>query len=367
MLIVADASACAALVPALSAPYARIAFARLLQAYLDGLHVLAFPPTLCAAIEADDNFSVDERAAAKKVRQKYAEHGGLPRQLSVYGRLVDAPTAALPVRTGQTWDIPLRWLAAQPLHETQLVAEDLHDVNVLTAAAEDCLNHRRLFAFRVRVCAVPGGGANTARAFAQKALAEQRITICFADSDKESPAGPVGATAARCQVVTGAGLYDLNITAGRALENALPWPLLDLLRPHSSPAPSGALANLEAAAPGAARFANLKRGVFTHDVHRLGTTACATFWAAARISLGRPPMPPCCPTGCTATAAGACREQLIAGFGNSTLADAEAWFAVSTGSTTRQAAYMSSSDAAEWRALGNWVAEYGFGMPPRRL
>lgn len=367
MLIVADTAACAALVPALGASYVRVALARLLQAYLDGLHVLAFPPALCAAIEADSNFSADERAAAKKIRQKYAEHGGLSRQLSVFGRIVDGPPALQPVRAGQTWEIPLRWLAAQPLHETQLVAEDLHDVNVLKAAAQDSLNHRRLFAFRVRVCAVPGGGGNTSRAFAQKALAEQRITICFADSDKESPTGPVGTTAERCQAVTGAGLYDLQLTVGRSLENALPWQLLDLLRPHSKPVPSDILANVEAAAPGAARFANLKRGVFAHDVHRLGTSACAIFWATARTSLGRPPAPPCCPTGCTATAAGSCTEQFIAGFGASTLADAEAWFAASTGSSTRHAAYVASADAAEWNTLGSWVAEYGLGMPPRRL
>jgi hypothetical protein len=179
VLIVVDTAACAALVPAVGTPYVRIAFARLLQAYLDGLHVLAFPPPLCAAIEANSDFSADERAAAKKARQKYAEHGGLCRHVSVFGRVVDGPPALQPARAGQVWNIPLRWLANQPLHETQLVAEDLHDVNVLTAAAEDSLNNRRLFAFRVRVCAVPGGGANTSRVRAEGAdRATYRHLLC---------------------------------------------------------------------------------------------------------------------------------------------------------------------------------------------
>lgn len=367
MLIVADAATCAEFVSVLAKTHVRVAFSRLLQAYLDGLHVLAFPPALCAAIEADSNFSVDDRAAAKKVRQKYAEHGGLSRQLTVFGRLVDRPDASQPVLAGQTWQIPLRWLAERQLLETQLVAEDLNDVTVVTAAAEDCLNLRRLFAFRVRVCPVPGGGTNTSRSFEQKAVTEQRITICFADSDKESPAGPIGQTAAKCQAVAGAGLYDLRLTSGRSLENALPWQLLDLLRADRNPKPSVTLASVEAATPGAARFANLKRGMFSHDICRLGTSACAVFWAEARISLGCPSTPACCPTGCEAAKASECREKFIEGLDSSTLADAVAWFSAHSGSTARQAVYMSSADAAEWKNLGNWAAEYGLGMKQRRL
>lgn len=370
MLIVAEIKTCPSLLASLGKRYARIAFERLLQAYLDGLHVLVFPPMLCNAIEADSTFSVDVRAAAKKIRQKYAEHGGLSEKMSVFGYLVDESAALHPMRTGQTWKIPLRWLAIKPLHETYLVAEDLHDVRVLTAAAVDYLNHQRLFAFRVRVCPTPGGGLNTARTFAQKAKDEQHLTICFADSDKDSPTGPVGSTAKKCQEVTGAGLYDVRLTAGRSLENALPWQLLDLLRRNSNPAPSVALKSVEAAAPGTVRFANLKRGMFTHDIHRLDRAkkaACATFWTAARTSLGYPSTPACCPTVCNAPDVGSCSERFVSGFGNATLADAEKWFAESTGNTSRQSAYMSSSDAAEWIAIGGWVAEYSLGMQVRRL
>lgn len=367
MLIVAEAAACAAITHALGSAYARVALGRLLQAYLDGLHVLALPPALCEVIEADAVFSADERAAAKKIRQKYAEHGGLAKQLAVFGRLIDSPTQLAPVRTGQTWDIPLRWLAGQQLHETQLVAEDLHDVKVLTGAAEDSLNHRRLFAFRVRVCGVPGGGGNSHRVLAQKAVTEQRITICFVDSDKECPTAPVGPTAAKCQAVNGSGLYDLRLTGGRSLENALPWRLLDQVRSTTTPLPSVALARLEGAAAEASRFANLKRGVFGHDIQRLSQSPCCGYWSAVRVSLGHPPVPACCAAGCAAAAVGSCTDHFVGGYGSSTVADAEAWLALSSGSTSRHIDYFGAPDAAEWRDLGKWVAEYGLGMPARRL
>ena len=183
----------------------------------------------------------------------------------------------------------------------------------------------------------------------------------------ECPAAPVGHTAAKCQAVTGSGLYDVRVTAGRSLENALPWRLLDRLRPQSTPLPSATLTQLEAATAYASRFANFKRGMFGHDIQRLGQTPCAVFWSAARIGLGRPPTPACCASGWVVAHVGSCSEHFVAGYGTSTLADAEVWLGASSGSTARHVDYISSPDAAEWQDLGKWVAEYGLGMPPRRL
>ena len=261
----------------------------------------------------------------------------------------------------------MRWLAGRPLYETQLIAEDLHDVNVLVGAAVDNLNDRYLSALRVRIGGVPGGGGNTHRAFADTAVVKQRISICFADSDKECPLANVGPTAEKCQEVAGPGLYDLQLTSGRSLENALPWSLLDQIRPDRIPSPRDALARVETATPGATRFVNLKRGVFAHDIHRLGYTACAGYWAATRRDMGRPSTPACCATGCKAAAVGSCSEKFIDGYGNSTLADAERWLESSSSNRARHSGYISSADSADWRALGKWVAEYGLGMPPRRL
>ena len=367
MLIVVEPAASAAVTNALGSPYARIALSRALQAYLDGLHVLVLPPSLCQVIESDTAFSADERAASKKIRQKYAEHGGLAKQVAVFGRLIDSATQLAPVRVGLSWDIPLRWLAGQPLYETQLVAEDLNDVGVLTGAAEDSLNHRRLFAFRVRLAGVAGGGGNSHRVLNQKAIAEQRITIGFTDSDKECPAAPVGPTAAKCQAVGGPGLYDLRLTRGRSLENTLPWRLLDRIRATCNPLPSVALAQLDAVVPDAPRFANLKRGVFGHDIHRLGQAPCAGYWSSTRVALGRPQVPHCCAVGCKADAVGSCSENFVSGYGSSTVADAATWLVSSTGNTSRHRDYFSEPDAAEWRELGQWVAEYGLGMPRRRI
>ena len=364
MLLVAQPAHCSALLDEAIPAHVRLGFSRLLQAYLDGLHVLVMPPQLCSAIESSALFSEDERAAARKVRSRFAEYGALADELDIYGVLADG-TATSPARVGRVWEVPLSWIAQRPLHELQLLAEDLRDIGVLVGAAEDYLHHERFHAFRVRVAGVPGGGGNTHRVLVHLAIDAQRICLCVADSDRECPISPLGPSAAACVQIAGDGLFEVRCTQGRSMENAVPARLLDLIRPHNVPLPSALLAEVNAAKSGAGKFVNLKRGLFGHDLARLGGSACGNYWHEVCAVVGSKPA--CCSGGCAAGKVGDCNYQILPGLGNATLADVSTRLIGTATDPMRRSAYLPSPESAEWTDLGRLVFEFGLGLPPRRI
>lgn len=321
-------------------------------------------PTLCNVIERSDSFGVDERAAARKVRNKYAEYGGLPRHVSAYGLLTDEPAMA-PTKAGAIWRVPLRWVAARPLRETQLIGEDLHDVEVLAGAADDYLNSKQYGALRVRVGKVAGGGGNTSRVLANAAVHEQLPSLCVVDSDRECPGSPLGPTAQDCMAVTGPGLYEVVVTAGRELENAVPWRLIDQLRREQEPPPSEQLASLNRVQPRASQFVDLKRGCRGHDITRLAGSPCETFWQS--VQEGLTGVPTCCPTGCRAEVFGSCGHRLVRELGRSMLGEVESHLRATAGQHARHRAYVPSPGDADWLDLGKRVFEAGLGLSQRRI
>ena len=367
MLIVVNQADYEAVVSNFRLDHVRLALTRLLNASMDGLHVIVFCPQLCLAIENDAGFADRERAAAKKIRQKHTELGRLNEKVTVFGRLNDVPSEVGPVRSGNVWTIPLRWLAVRSLDEVQFVAEDLNDINVLVSAAHDSLNKRRFFKFAIRLEPVAGGGANTSRSFQMKAIERQKITICLVDSDKASPSAPIGNTASKCAQVSGSGLYELRVTDGRTIENVLPWRLIDAVRANHAPRPSLALSRIEAAAPQSTRYANLKYGESWYSVSRITRPECSQFWASVRLAVGLPALPPCCGAICPAVAQQNCHEVVVPGFGGSLLKDAQTWLELNCGDSMRHRCYAESADAREWDSVGQWVADYCLGTRRNRI
>lgn len=363
MLLVADALRCRALLEPQVPSVARAAFERLMQAYLDGLHVVAMSPELCRVIESSADFSVDARAAACKARNKYAEHGGLRDVLSTFAVIVDAGTE--PTRVGEHWEIPLQWIAQHPLQESQLLSEDLYDVELLVGAAEDHQYRSKLFALRIRLDRLQGGGGNAWRVL-ENSISASRHVLCIVDSDRECPGGPIGPTAANVLRVTGRSLYETRVTDGRELENVIPWKLLDERFPTARPAPSEFLAKLAAAHAEAPKFADLKRGCFGHDVTRLRGSQCGQFWFEIGESV-RDQRRVCCATECAAANVGDCRDRLTVGLGNLALRTVAQWLKGTSLQPTRHASYLPSPGDTEWRTLGKKVFEFGLGMPPRRI
>jgi hypothetical protein len=364
MLFVVDEAAFAAN-SAVPMPVAtRVAVSRLLQAYLDGHHVVVMHPRACRAIEESHDFSADERAAAAKIRARFAEHGRLQNEVAVYAEVVDAAIAA-PQRVGQVWRVSMHWIAAQPLQPTHLVAEDLNDISVLEGAAIDYRNVRRLFGLCARTTPMPGGGGNTGRVLKRVAVDDQRMAVCVVDSDRDCAVASAGHSASACLAIHGPGLYEVRLTDGRTLENSLPWRLLDLIRPHAPLAPSQLLSALEAVQLGAAKWANLKRGKRGYDLVRSSCAGCQQHHEAVAAGMGVPD--DCCPGGCTAANFGMCTKEIYAGYGAPTLADIGRHLDQSADNTYRHLDYIPSRGEDEWMNLGRTVFEYGLGTMARRV
>jgi hypothetical protein len=367
MLIVAELNDCDALVNSLECSVGVTAMSRLLDAHRDGLHVLSFPPNLCRQIEDNAKFSEQQRATAKKVRIKYPMNGSLWNKVTVFGKVVIGQPGEYPTRCGSAWTMPIQWIAKRPLLETQVIGEDLHDAKILVHAANDYLVEMGLHAFRVRGSHIAGGGGNTARVLHNTAVDSDLIAICLTDSDRRSPTGDVGTTARRCKTITGLGLFDVRLTLGRSIENALPWQLLDAVHPRLSPSPSQLLGAVEKAVRGSAKFVELKSGMFFFDIVQLSGTPCETFWRSVRSNLGLPSPPSCCPASCQGENRSDCQDRFIAGLGSNTLAFSVDWLDANCANSPQRIAFQSSSSSAEWSEIGAWVAAYALAMPKLRL
>jgi hypothetical protein len=258
------------------------AFARLLGSVADGMHVVLIEPGTARLIEQLPEFSAIDKAAAKHIRNRYADYGSLPSKVSRYARVVG--DGDVPHRDGSTWVIPLRWIAETPLAEMRFVAEDLNDTKTLAAAAGDHLEQAGLRAFRANLHPVHGGGARTPDVFRHEAIEARQICVCIVDSDRTCPGGIVGPVAEACTSVTGEGVFEVAVTSGRSIENSLPWRLVDLVRPTESPRPSARLLALQGVDPGCPQFLELKVGLKGYHVRTTGPSR--TYWLGIATAVG---------------------------------------------------------------------------------
>jgi hypothetical protein len=361
MLFAVTTVAAAALTSEQRAPYVATAFSRLLANHADGHHIVLMEPRLCHFIETSPLFSQEDRATAKRIRNRHSDYGALPDCLECHAQVV--ADGLEPTRNGQNWLVPIRWIALHALSETNLVCEDLHDVAVVRAAAEDALAERRLRAFFVRVAGQPGGGANTHRVLHDVAVVRQKVVFCVIDSDRKFPGDAPGPTAQPCLDVRGSGLYSVQMTAGRAIENSIPWRLLDKVRPQRPRPPSTELADIDDKHPDTPWYLPFKKDVKGYDIAQFAG-ACRHFWEAASTAVSGPLT--CCPAACTAPDQPQCSYQVHCGFGGGVLADVESWIQAET-APDRSSKYLPSQNDADWRAIGAKVGAYALGGPKRRI
>ncbi|MEB0111570.1 hypothetical protein QN397_09415 [Variovorax sp. RTB1] len=340
----------------------RVAVSRLLNTYADGHHVVLMERSACRAIEESPNFSIEQRGAAQKIRTRYADYGSLPRLLTHY--CVVTAVGTVPTRAVHGWDVPLIWLTANPVSRACLLCEDLHDTHVFLAAGADYLNEKKLGAFELHADHMGGGGGNTHRAL-QQAIVGRKICFCVVDSDIKGPTEGPGPTASPCTTVTGSSVFEVKLTAGRMIENSLPWRLIDRVRQNMPVVPSEDLARMEVVYPRVSEFLSLKKGVSGYDIKGMANAATKVFWTSAAAALVGTPI--CCPAGvCQAHAEANCSYKPHRGFGGSLLADVATWLKEND-QPTRSRHYLPSPNDSDWRAIGSAVAAIFLGLQPRRL
>lgn len=362
MLFVVSKAAGAAL---LSDPVPKLvasAFARLFNTYSDGHHVVLMEPVVCRAVEAGSTFSLEQKAAAKRIRNRFADYGGLPTLISEYATVV--LEGVHPIKGPSGWQVPIQWIAQNPLSRSVVVGEDLHDTGVLVAAAEDYLETNGLRAFCIQATQTAGGGGNTHRVLERVAVTDQQVCLCVVDSDRHCPLSPPGPTALPCTEVKGEGLFAVALTIGRAMENALPWRLIDQVRAARAPAPSAELSTLEKKHPRTSTFLNMKRGMCGFDIAKLPSEQAKTYWSSASAAvLGTLT---CCSEPCGVVESPLCRYKFHEGYGGSLLGDVATWMH-SKSAAVRTKLYLPSPNNDEWTELGKRVSNFGLGLSPRRI
>ncbi len=340
-----------------------LAITRLLEAYADGQHVVLIDRETCRLIEGAGIFSSEQIGAAQRIRNRYADYGSLPEKITKYCIVTNVGTEPLPAAHG--WNVPLHWLAANPLQRSCLLCEDLHDTNVFIAAGEDFLARQGLLAFELRADPMAGGGGNTHRVLQQVAINDQRPCVCVVDSDRKAPNEGAGPTAAPCAALSAPGVYSVLLTDSRMIENTIPWRLLDKARSTRVPLPSIELASAEQKSPQSSRFLNFKKGVSGFEISQMAPIPSKAFWQAAGASLIGPPT--CCPpNACTAVQESACKYRVHRGFGSSLLADVATWLADNR-SPHRSRHYLPSPNGTDWEIIGATVASVTLGLGRRRI
>jgi hypothetical protein len=363
MLFVVSDDALALLASSPLLPHVSIAFGRLLSSYSDGHHIVIMNPQGCKKIENCAAFSDEDRAAAKRIRNRYSEYGALPEKICLYARVTNEGMS--PTRTIQGWDVPLTWLAKNPLLPSQLLGEDLNDANIFEYCGQDYLEVSGLRSFAIRASLTQGGGGNTHRVLEQIAIVEQKICLCIVDSDKKSPTAPPGTTALPCLSVFGSGLFSVTLTAGKTIENSIPWRLIDKTRTANTVLPSLELTSLEQKHANACWFINLKRGINGHDVNCLTSPTCRSYWSNCATAVAG--VPTCCDAmACKEKNHGDCKYKVHKGYGNSLLGDVATWLK-SNQTTSRSKQYLPSPNDADWLRIGKEVAAFAFGQQPRRI
>lgn len=337
------------------------AFSRLLGSVVDGMHVVLIDPGTARVIEQLPDFSTVDKAAAKYIRNRYADYGSLPSKLSRYARVVGEGDT--PQREGMTWVIPLRWIAETSLSQTRCIGEDLNDTMTLAAAAEDYLEQTGLRAFRANPHPVHGGGGRTPDVFRHEAIEARHICVCVGDSDRTYPGGPTGPVADSCASVTGDGIYELALTSGRSIENSLPWRLVDLVRPSEAQRPSARMVVLNDVDPGCPQFLELKVGLKGFHVRTPGPSS--RYWLGIAAAVGASAN--CCPGSCAAESSSVCQHWILRGYGSGLLADAAEWLTARTGHRKRYASYLPSPNGSDWQRLGALLGEYSLAGMPQRL
>jgi hypothetical protein len=332
----------------------------LLQAYADSRHIVVAPPAICRIFEECPRLSEEHRGVAKKMRQRYPELAQLKNVLPMYAEvaLVTAP----PTRVAKVWTLPLDWIATHGLSEAHLICEDLYDCEISYEAARDFLDLSNLSRINLTLDHTPGGGGNTHRVFKVKAIDSQRVSVCVVDSDRgdPSPNAPLGNTANLCLQVTGTGIYELQISEGRELENHIPIRLIDKVRPlWNGTIPSASYVNYCQNCPAIMLFADLKSGIKRRDIdHMTGTEQI--YWDAKASNLPNCAVR-CCPSPCPAANPGDCKQVIIPPLGRTLLKDVGEHLKseVARYLPNRHRSYLPSPNDAFWTSLGGLVAAYG--------
>ncbi len=170
------------------------ALENMLRSFREGNHVLLIAPDRIDRLTKNKNLSAGARGALQKLRSRWSELAGLGRELPIrieVGTNSDAVGSTRLERGTAVVETFYEWFSSSSRTQaSSLVCENISDARFYLCSARALIAHRR---WRLRVSAEPynGGGSTTGDVFRER-CESGRVVLCFVDSDKRHPGGPLG-------------------------------------------------------------------------------------------------------------------------------------------------------------------------------
>ncbi len=188
-----------------------------------GYHMVISSRRVLARLERDTRISTRARAAFRKVLSKASEIDSIERTVAVRVDVsLDQPAVVL---NGNVWSVPLlEFSNAFVLSVPVILCENIVDANYYLQLGRWYGWHSRVRSLKFMCVPMGGGGNTTAGELNQAANIHPRFVVCIVDSDRDSPGGPVGATAEACiNILPESRWYArLHVLDEREIENTIP-------------------------------------------------------------------------------------------------------------------------------------------------
>lgn len=188
-------------------------------------------------------------------------------------------------RNGNEWTIPLSSFNYGNLSGLELLAEDESDAKLLIYSIK---HHQSLNSdlrnFNISVTPSNGGGANIKKIIVSKIEAQEKILVCFCDSDKLSQFSELGDVTKECREKSNTADFPCFFfhTDGREIENDLPFYFIDeVINFQNNSDVKSSFLNIKSIYQIDAniiRFSDYKEGISYNDIQNITCSDSKRFW-----------------------------------------------------------------------------------------
>lgn len=214
----------------------------------------------------NQNLSEPAKAAVTRARGIGAERGAL--REFVRSKLIVEPYGAAATRDDEGhWHAPIQLLVGKALLSSELIAENLRDVEAFEWAAKHFQQINSLRGVEIALMPYNGGGAEILECFKRALAAREKFTCAVTDSDKDHPVATGGHISRHCALESENASWicshvELPV---REIENLLPFNFVQDSITSSAPdahlvPPLLELVRIAERRPDALKYADFKQG-----------------------------------------------------------------------------------------------------------
>jgi len=193
----------------------------------EGNHYLIAPRLLAEELSKHERLGPREKSLYRTLCERYSTLAGMANSVATRVRVTrDLVPARGFCAAIEEIRLPLTFFAfSSSIQPSLLLCENLDDSRLIYEFARTFANIEHLAAIKTKLEMRSGGGSTTADVAADVLDNVKRLIFAVVDSDRDSPAAPIGVTAQRVKRVFDSRnqvISQLIVLSGRELENLLP-------------------------------------------------------------------------------------------------------------------------------------------------